>query len=66
MDALSDVLRVAHLTGGVFLHAEFFQFVPQCKLFLAVNRERKIFLAHQTAVRVLFRRDWSLALLMKH
>jgi len=23
MDALSDVLRVAHLTGGVFLHAEF-------------------------------------------
>jgi hypothetical protein len=22
MDALSDVLRVAHLTGGVFLHAE--------------------------------------------
>ena len=21
MDALSDVLRVAHLTGGVFLHA---------------------------------------------
>src|SRR5258708_32251128 len=24
MDALSDVLRVAHLTGGVFLHAEFF------------------------------------------
>src|SRR5438034_11669029 len=24
MDALSDVLRVAHLTGGVFLHADFF------------------------------------------
>src|SRR4026207_1237713 len=24
MDALSDVLRVAHLTGGVFLHAAFF------------------------------------------
>jgi hypothetical protein len=24
MDALSDVLRVAHLTGGVFLRAEFF------------------------------------------
>ena len=23
MDALSDVLRVANLTGGVFLHAEF-------------------------------------------
>jgi hypothetical protein len=23
MDALSDVLRVAQLTGGVFLHAEF-------------------------------------------
>jgi AraC-like DNA-binding protein len=23
MDALSDVLRVAHLTGGVFLHADF-------------------------------------------
>jgi AraC-like DNA-binding protein len=23
MDALSDVLRVAHLTGGVFMHAEF-------------------------------------------
>jgi len=23
MDALSDVLRVSHLTGGVFLHAEF-------------------------------------------
>jgi AraC-like DNA-binding protein len=23
MDAVSDVLRVAHLTGGVFLHAEF-------------------------------------------
>jgi hypothetical protein len=23
MDALSDLLRVAHLTGGVFLHAEF-------------------------------------------
>ena len=28
MDALSDVLRVAHLTGGVFLHAEFF--APSC------------------------------------
>lgn len=28
MDALSDVLRVAHLTGGVFLHAEFFE--PWC------------------------------------
>jgi AraC-like DNA-binding protein len=28
MDALSDVLRVAHLTGGVFLHAEFFD--PWC------------------------------------
>jgi AraC-like DNA-binding protein len=28
MDALSDVLRVAHLTGGVFLHAEFFS--PWC------------------------------------
>jgi len=28
MDALSDVLRVAHLTGGVFLHAEFF--APWC------------------------------------
>ena len=25
MDALSDVLRVAHLTGGVFLHADFFE-----------------------------------------
>ena len=25
MDALSDVLRVAHLTGGVFLHANFFE-----------------------------------------
>ena len=25
---LSDVLRVAHLTGGVFLHAEFF--APWC------------------------------------
>ena len=24
MDALSDVLRVAHLTGGAFLHADFF------------------------------------------
>ena len=23
MDALSDVLRAAHLSGGVFLHAEF-------------------------------------------
>src|SRR3978361_35088 len=23
LDALSDVLRVAHLTGGVFLHADF-------------------------------------------
>jgi len=28
MDALSDVLRVAHLTGGVFLHAEFY--APWC------------------------------------
>jgi AraC-like DNA-binding protein len=28
MDALSDVLRVAHLTGGVFLNAEFF--APWC------------------------------------
>jgi AraC-like DNA-binding protein len=28
MDALSDVLRVANLTGGVFLHAEFF--APWC------------------------------------
>ena len=28
MDALSDVLRVAHLTGGVCLHAEFF--APWC------------------------------------
>src|SRR6266571_5226494 len=28
VDALSDVLRVAHLTGGVFLHAEFF--TPWC------------------------------------
>jgi AraC-like DNA-binding protein len=28
MDALSDVLRVAHLNGGVFLHAEFFE--PWC------------------------------------
>ncbi len=28
MDALSEVLRVAHLTGGVFLHAEFF--APWC------------------------------------
>jgi AraC-like DNA-binding protein len=28
MDALSDVLKVAHLTGGVFLHAEFFE--PWC------------------------------------
>jgi len=28
MDALSDVLRVAHLTGGVFLQAEFF--APWC------------------------------------
>jgi AraC-like DNA-binding protein len=28
MDALSDVLRVAHLTGGVFLHADFF--APWC------------------------------------
>src|SRR5436305_269357 len=29
MDALSDVLRVAHLTGGVCLNAEFF--APWCK-----------------------------------
>src|SRR5258707_1066818 len=28
MDALSDVLRVAHLSGGVFLHADFF--APWC------------------------------------
>ena len=28
MDVLSDVLSVAHLTGGVFLHAEFF--APWC------------------------------------
>ena len=28
MDALSDVLRVARLTGGIFLHAEFF--APWC------------------------------------
>jgi len=28
MDALSDILRAAHLTGGVFLHAEFF--APWC------------------------------------
>jgi AraC-like DNA-binding protein len=28
MDALSDVLRVAHLTGGVFLHADFY--APWC------------------------------------
>lgn len=28
MDALSDVLRTAHLTGGVFLHAEFL--APWC------------------------------------
>jgi AraC-like DNA-binding protein len=28
MDALSDVLKVAHLTGGVFLHAEFL--APWC------------------------------------
>jgi AraC-like DNA-binding protein len=28
MDALSDVLRVAHLTGGVFLHPDFF--APWC------------------------------------
>jgi AraC-like DNA-binding protein len=28
MDALSDVLKVAHLTGGVYLHAEFF--APWC------------------------------------
>ena len=28
MDVLSDVLRVAHFTGGVFLHAEFFE--PWC------------------------------------
>lgn len=28
MDALSDVLRVAHLSGGVFLHANFF--APWC------------------------------------
>src|SRR3954453_3225779 len=28
MDALSDVLRAARLTGGVFLHADFF--APWC------------------------------------
>jgi AraC-like DNA-binding protein/mannose-6-phosphate isomerase-like protein (cupin superfamily) len=28
VDALSDVLRVAHLTGGVFVHTEFFE--PWC------------------------------------
>src|SRR6266566_212130 len=28
MDALSELLRVAHLTGGVFLHADFF--APWC------------------------------------
>ena len=28
MDALSDVLKVAHLTGGVFLRADFF--APWC------------------------------------
>jgi len=28
MDALSDVLRVAHLTGGAYLHADFF--APWC------------------------------------
>ena len=28
MDALSDVLKIAHLTGGVYLHAEFF--APWC------------------------------------
>src|ERR1700745_799120 len=28
MDALSDIWRVAHLTGGVFLHADFF--APWC------------------------------------
>ena len=28
MDALSDALRVARLTGGVFLHAELF--APWC------------------------------------
>jgi AraC-like DNA-binding protein len=28
MDALSDVLKVTHLTGGVFLHADFF--APWC------------------------------------
>jgi hypothetical protein len=28
MDALSDVLRAVQLTGGVFLHAEFF--APWC------------------------------------
>jgi len=28
MDALSDVLRVARLTGGVFLRADFF--APWC------------------------------------
>jgi hypothetical protein len=28
MDALSDILRVGHLTSGVFFHAEFF--APWC------------------------------------
>ena len=36
MDALSDVLRVAHLTGGVFLHAEFF--APWCMAARVVAR----------------------------
>ena len=35
MDALSDVLRVAHLTGGVFLHADFT--APWCILPVSPN-----------------------------
>ena len=35
MDALSDVLRVAHLTGGVYLRADFF--APWCMA--SVGRE---------------------------
>jgi len=51
MDALSDVLKVAHLTGGVFLHAEFFapwciatRVAPQhCAPFLATASDLIIF-----------------------
>jgi hypothetical protein len=51
MDALSDVLKVAHLTGGVFLHAEFFapwciatRLAPQhCAPFLATASDLIIF-----------------------